>query len=316
MKHIFTLMASAAMCLSASAAVDALYIAGPAGTEINGTPLPNWDIVNTVKVEPNRGNFVLEIKNYISAIAVSDKAMESADWGFWNTGLWACSAAAELTEADMGKEFPLEGPGAGNLALPWKGDWTVTISGDLKTVKFNTTTPKPKDTVHLLGDGIIGWSPSDKYAFEQEGSSPYWWLDIPEAEKISGPIGNINIILNNNWESFWGTPGKPMELDKKIQAPWKSNNGESGGTSIPAGSEYWGTILFEMPALGQPANVTFYTTLMPHSSGVTDAITEEAVANDAPAEYFNLQGMRVAQPESGKLYIERRGSKVSKVIMK
>ena len=38
--------------------------------------------------------------------------------------------------------------------------------------------------------------------------------------------------------------------------------------------------------------------------------------DNAPVEYFNLQGVRVANPASGNLYIVRQGSKVSKVIVK
>lgn len=43
-----------------------------------------------------------------------------------------------------------------------------------------------------------------------------------------------------------------------------------------------------------------------------DAIQIEE--NDAPVEYYNLQGVRVANPENG-LYIKRQGDKVSKVIL-
>lgn len=38
----------------------------------------------------------------------------------------------------------------------------------------------------------------------------------------------------------------------------------------------------------------------------------EAAGNDAPAEYYNLQGVRVAQPEAGQVYIVRRGAAVTK----
>ena len=34
---------------------------------------------------------------------------------------------------------------------------------------------------------------------------------------------------------------------------------------------------------------------------------------DTPAEYYNLQGVRVAHPEPGQLYIMRRGSTAVKV---
>lgn len=41
----------------------------------------------------------------------------------------------------------------------------------------------------------------------------------------------------------------------------------------------------------------------------------EVEAADAPVEYFNLQGIRVENPENG-LYIRRQGGKVSKVLVK
>lgn len=46
----------------------------------------------------------------------------------------------------------------------------------------------------------------------------------------------------------------------------------------------------------------------------TSAITDIAADENAPVEYFNLQGIRVDNPTSG-LYIKRQGSKVTKVIM-
>lgn len=49
-------------------------------------------------------------------------------------------------------------------------------------------------------------------------------------------------------------------------------------------------------------------------TGETSAITDIAADENAPVEYFNLQGIRVDNPTSG-LYIKRQGSKVTKVIM-
>ncbi len=46
-------------------------------------------------------------------------------------------------------------------------------------------------------------------------------------------------------------------------------------------------------------------------SGVEDVMVEDA---DAPVEWFNLQGIRVANPENG-IYIRRQGSKVEKVVL-
>lgn len=45
-------------------------------------------------------------------------------------------------------------------------------------------------------------------------------------------------------------------------------------------------------------------------SGI-DGITAD---DNAPAEYFNLQGIRVDSPRTGNIYIRRQGSKAAKVI--
>ncbi len=86
---------------------------------------------------------------------------------------------------------------------------------------------------------------------------------------------------------------------------------------------------------GIPANTTVYLRLLTDNNGkfpatlgmrtpvyfqLSDGAGVEDVIVDsnatAPVEYFNLQGMPVATPESGQLLIRRQGSKVSKVIIK
>lgn len=55
---------------------------------------------------------------------------------------------------------------------------------------------------------------------------------------------------------------------------------------------------------------------MVHSERVdVGAINEVSVDKKAPVEYYNLQGVRVANPENG-LYIRRQGNKSSKVLFK
>lgn len=48
------------------------------------------------------------------------------------------------------------------------------------------------------------------------------------------------------------------------------------------------------------------------NTGIDSIVSEDS---NAPVEYFNLQGVRVANPESG-LYIRRQGNKVTKVLVK
>lgn len=51
----------------------------------------------------------------------------------------------------------------------------------------------------------------------------------------------------------------------------------------------------------------------PVDTGIKDVISDSD--NNAPVEYYNLQGVRVANPENG-LYIRRQGAEVTKVVVK
>lgn len=79
-----------------------------------------------------------------------------------------------------------------------------------------------------------------------------------------------------------------------------------------------------MPAGGNPDPKSFYsfgdvdtnkpsTFTVPELAGVEGVVVEDNVAGER--EFFNLQGVRVANPEAG-LYIMRQGNKVQKVIIR
>lgn len=51
-----------------------------------------------------------------------------------------------------------------------------------------------------------------------------------------------------------------------------------------------------------------------NTAGINDAVID--VNDNAPVEYFNLQGVRVANPSAGELVIKRQGEKVSKTIVR
>ena len=50
------------------------------------------------------------------------------------------------------------------------------------------------------------------------------------------------------------------------------------------------------------------------NAGLNDVIADSDV--NAPFEYYNLQGMRVANPEAGQLVIKRQGKTVSKIVVR
>jgi hypothetical protein len=52
------------------------------------------------------------------------------------------------------------------------------------------------------------------------------------------------------------------------------------------------------------------------SSGVKTVNADATSDLNAPVEYFNLQGIRIATPEAGQLLIKRQGSKATKVVIR
>lgn len=62
---------------------------------------------------------------------------------------------------------------------------------------------------------------------------------------------------------------------------------------------------------GFAVTISQVSLLVPDNSGINDNFVED---NDAPVEYYNLNGMRVNDPTPG-LYIRRQGNKVSKIII-
>ncbi len=81
---------------------------------------------------------------------------------------------------------------------------------------------------------------------------------------------------------------------------------------------YWSVIA---PLLADPANAKWYGWSEPavielsySTGGVEDLVVDSN--NNAPVEYFNLQGIKVATPEAGQLLIRRQGTEVSKILVK
>ncbi len=51
-----------------------------------------------------------------------------------------------------------------------------------------------------------------------------------------------------------------------------------------------------------------------YKSDASTGVEETLVDENAPVEYFNLQGVKVANPKNG-IFIKRQGSRASKVVL-
>lgn len=84
--------------------------------------------------------------------------------------------------------------------------------------------------------------------------------------------------------------------------------------SFPTGDNYSGNLLAFLAGATEGQNFS-YTNMFfftPEGAGAIEGVDADDV--NAPVEYFNLQGVRVANPENG-LFIRRQGNKAEKVVL-
>lgn len=155
-------------------------------------------------------------------------------------------------------------------------------------------------------------------------------IDFTFAEKtnlVSSKLSDIKVIKGELVD------GEPTGTTIAVEQ-WWAKNGTTSGTSLGifAGDEYDGytmPISLEKDAdyyVVLPAGLfrlaSSYSTVSDQiilhytnsESGAVEMI--EADGADTPKEYYTIDGRRVAEPESGRLYIVRQGSKVSKMIVR
>lgn len=292
MKKFYTLAAAAVVALGANAQ---LYFVG------NGEGLA-WEPGSPMVVNLENGKYTVTIKN------LSEFKMSSAmgTWDEFNAGALYC--AGLLDEANLGKPLSLELNSGSNNSTPWKGDYTLVISEDLTTLTATTTTPKPTGftPIYLRGDMNDWLNSGDKTLWQMETSDGItYWFDCKDATKIAA--GTAFKIADADWSAYnYSAADVIYPIDEPVE--WKFNVEDNGIMY----EDYTGTIKIEIPAPRQNAQCTVYSTIVEHGSSAVENIAVDA---NAPKEYFNLQGVRVANPENG-LFIVRQGKKISKVLVK
>lgn len=144
---------------------------------------------------------------------------------------------------------------------------------------------------------------------------------------VSSKLSDIKVIKGELVD------GEPTGTTVAVEQ-WWAKNGTTSGTSLGifAGDEYDGYTMpislekdadyyVVLPAglfrLASSYNTVSDRIILHYTNGESGAVEiVEADGADTPKEYYTIDGRRVAEPESGRLYIVRQGSKVSKVIVR
>lgn len=173
MKKFYAFAAAAMMALAANAQDGApLYATGDGDFE-GGT----WAPETASEFTYADGNYVLEVAN-LSQFKISTV---KGDWPIFNDGALSCEYGTE-----PGVAVALE-PGDGNIMTPWKGDYTITVAGDLSTVTLTTNTPAPTGPklIYVRGD-MNGWDAEEAWAFTQKGENLYQFVFGEDQSIVAG----------------------------------------------------------------------------------------------------------------------------------
>ena len=277
------------------ASAQTLYLCGQ-GEGLGWTP----DAPMEVALEGD--NYTVTIKELASFKVSTAKGT----WDEFNAG---CYSAA-LTEATLGTPVALT---AGTVIIntPWVGEYTLVINKDLTTITATTTTQKPSGftKIYLRGE-MNEWGTPDAWEMETSDGIVYWF-DCQGETVI--PNGTKFKMADSGWANYnYGAGDAITPYEEAL--PWNAG-GDDGIMATDDGESYTGTIKAEISSPKEPAMVTVFPTIVEHGNGGTGAVDNVEISDNAAAEYYNLQGVRVANPENG-LYIVRRGAKTTKVLVK
>ncbi|MDE6089457.1 MAG: hypothetical protein K2G41_02035 [Duncaniella sp.] len=145
----------------------------------------------------------------------------------------------------------------------------------------------------------------------------YLWLGSKEINYFVIPGVPAGATIKMGVESHKNTDARGVELSVNGET-LKAPNGSAVELPTTYAEQEW-----LVPATAAATNdVQIYNTNGCHiyfitvtGDSSTSAISNVAVDENAPVEYYNLQGVRVENPANG-LYIKRQGSSVSKVIIR
>lgn len=208
-------------------------------------------------------------------------------------------------------------------------DYYVTIPAGV--VKDAAGSLNEATTLHYAGAWekpvvrIESVTPADGSSLEQLTTIEFTFAE--KTNLVSSKLSDIKVIKGELVD------GEPTGTTVTVEQ-WWAMNGTTSGTKLGifAGDEYDGYTmpislekdadyyvvipagLFRLASSYSTVNDSFILHYTNGKSGAVEIV--EADGADAPKEYYTIDGRRVAEPESGRIYIVRQGTKVTKQVIR
>ncbi|MDE6027234.1 MAG: hypothetical protein K2G23_04135 [Muribaculaceae bacterium] len=226
MKKFYAIAAAGLMALAANAQNGApLYATGA------GFPNGAWAPKTPSEFTYANGEYTLEIKG-LTEFKISTT---SGEWSEFNAGALTCSYGKEV-----GAVVSLS-PGDANITAPYAGDYTITVAGDLSTIKLTTEAAKPTTApeLYLRGD-MNGWGSDAAWKLtpkENVADNTIYSFVCGEGQSIS--VGEKFKIATDSWTSpnIGGGADPLLALGAEIEV----YDGSQANLSV---AEKWNGVLY------------------------------------------------------------------------
>ena len=277
MKKFYLMMALVLCALTANA--GELYIFGG----FNG-----WNIKGTLPFTENADGYTTTVSVTTDLyFAISTRYSTDGDWNWVNGERYGTGTNAEKLQE--GQTYSISNKGDVTMQFPSEGAWKVTVSKDLKTIKISYP-----DVLYMVGpDGA--WDPGNPIELNKvENEKAIYESKINfkgTGFKLSARKGD----WDNDFNAFAINVGENIVLgeEKAFTYGWGVDN------SIAEVGTYYVIV-----------NLIDKSFLLSDTSTAIESVE----AASAAVEYYNLQGVKVANPEKG-IFIKKAGNKTTKVIL-
>lgn len=279
--------------------VKLVYYSRLAGVKVNGADVPAFS--------PDTYEYTMAAEMPASADAISHELLGKAKGASVNVTLDNANRKAVLTVANA----------AGN-DVDGNASHVYTINFTAKPDPSNASVYEGKLVIEMMG-GVINEGDETKYsvyitpttAGHCDFSLPNFSLDLGGGAENLGDITVENCTMTSNPDGTISYTGHKDNLTLSLGGePIVANVDLTGTESSTGALKMTINVMWLYDGSEIPIDVTFNG--QKKSTGVADITIGD---ENAPVEYYNLQGIRVENPQSG-VYIRRQGNTVSKVLVK
>ena len=306
----FLLSAAVVACAAFAAnAQDACYVIGEAGA-LTLEAKPAWSpAVGYALEKTGDGVFSGQVKVF-GYFGIAMELDPTEDWDNFNANmrLYPADGVQMITFGDDGKaviELSTEKIGGDSWTMGNTDPTEATITVDYNNMTLTVAAKVEVDKdIYLKGD-VNTWEAVEGYKFEETSTGIY------ELKGVT-VVGGFK-LATPSWAEFnFGAPAPaegeevaPVKFDE-VYTVW--NDGNSNNLVINDIND----ITTEYTNVNLKLDINNNTLLVTKGA---DGIEGVEIDANAPATYYNLQGVEVANPANG-LYIVKQGDKVAKILVK